>query len=284
MRSLIKVLRRTGKSKNVSFVVPVYNAEDTVTESLDSIFNGNFNKGDELLIVDDCSTDSSYEVLQDYKDQNLQADITILKHVVNKGDGAARNTAIEHARNELIFCLDSDNLLAPGSIRPLIKKILSEKADVAAFEELHYFRTDPGKIEMKWTFPAVKYDLAYHLSHHKLPSESGNYMLTKTAWAKYGRYPEYAGALNNWGFGLAQAAGGAKTVVLKDTFYYHRYGHESLWMRDEHAGKVPLIALQLLIPYLDRIEEKAVDYVFSKQGRRKWFGELDDRPLKLKKK
>ncbi|MGH7156966.1 MAG: glycosyltransferase family 2 protein [Candidatus Saccharimonadales bacterium] len=275
--------RKDSNLKAISFVVPIYNAEDTVEESLDSIVRGNFKKGDELLLVDDCSTDSSLKVLKGYQAKHPSTNIKIIRHIVNKGDGAARNTAIELCRHEYIFCLDADNVLVPDSIRPLLKKMLAKGADVASFQELHYFKSDTSKVELKWHYPSVKYDLAYQLSHHKLPCESGNYLITRTAWAKYGRYPEYAGALNNWGFGLAQAAGGANIIILEDSFYFHRYGHESLWLRDEHAGKIPFIALQLLLPYIELIDQRDVDYIFSKRGRQHWFSQLDKRPIRLKR-
>lgn len=271
------------KIQAITYVVPAYNAQGTVRQSLNSILP-NIKDSDELIIVDDCSTDDTFNVLQSFKKKNEGIDITIIKHVVNKGDGAARNTAIEASKNELFFCLDADNILRPGSVRPLANKLLKDKADAASFQELHYFKENPSKIELKWHFPHnIKYDLSYHLSHYQVPSASGNYLITKKAWVKYGRYPEYAGALNNWGFGLAQSANGAKTVILKDSFYFHRFGHESLWMRDEHAGKIPLIALQLLIPYLKLLEDEDVEYVFSKKGRTTWFGALEKRPLRVKR-
>lgn len=277
----------TKKSINerqaVTFVIPAYNAADTLVETLDSVFNDNFSVGDELLIVDDCSTDNTVKIADKFIANNkYKKSITLIKHAYNKGDGAARNTAIEFSKNELIFCLDSDNVLNKGSITPLVNKLVRSKADFASFEELHYFKTDVNNIELKWHFPNVKYDLAYHLSHVQVPSASGNYLFTKSAWARVGRFPEYAGALNNWGFGVTQAVHGTKTVILKKSHYFHRFGHESLWIRDSKEGKLSLIALQLIIPYLNLIREEDIEYIFSKEGRYTWYSKLEERPIRLR--
>jgi glycosyltransferase involved in cell wall biosynthesis len=283
---VVAILKKIFSRKSrppVTFVVPAYDAADTIVESLRSILD-NMESRDELIVVDDCSKDDTAEVVQKFIDQNTKFDIQLIRHKYNKSDGGARNTGIEASANELVFALDADNILADGSITPLVKKMQRDKADVASFQELYYFKDSIDRVEMKWHFPDdVKYDIAYHLSHFQTPSASGNYLIRKESWTRFGRYPEYAGALNNWGFGLAQAVHNTNTVVLKNSFYYHRYGHESLWVRDEKAGKVPYIALQLLLPFLDLINDKDVDYIFSKAGRFNWFSNLEMRPIRPKK-
>jgi len=265
--------------ERISFFIPAYNCEETIQEAVESIMAGNFSNGDELIIVNDGSTDNTARVLTDLK--KGYPDITIIDHSRNKGGAAARNTAVENSQNRILFCLDSDNVLAPGSVPKLRKFMLNSSADAAAFQELHYFRKSRKEVTHKWKFRQGVTTLADCLAGYVVPVASGNYMFTKESWIKAGGYPEFAGALDAWGFGCRQLATGAKMVVFPN-HYYHRYGHESYWCRDSKNGKLSLTATQILIPFIDLINDKDVDYIMGRKGRYSWFENLEKRPLKLK--
>ena len=268
---------------NISFIMPAYNCATTVAESAESIMKTNLIQGDELVITNDCSTDNTKEVL--LKLQGKYPDrIIILNHSINKGGAAARNTAVEHASNQLIFCLDSDNVLAPDSIQKLKKFFITSMADVASFGELHYFKEDTKKITHTWIFQKTLVLLADVLSNPVVPGSSGYYLFTKESWIRAGRYPEFAGALDAWGFGFRQVATGSRMLALPGSFYYHRCGHESYWMRDsKKPGLVSLVALQIVIPFIDRFYDRDVNYIMSKRGRRTWYNSIVKHPIRVKK-
>lgn len=264
----------------VSYIMPAYNCAATVCESVESIMQGNFEKGDELIIVNDCSTDDTENAIRPLIFKYPQ--IALYNHSRNKGGAAARNTAVEHASNALIFCLDSDNVLEPGSVQKLKTFMVNSGADVAAFQELHYFRETKDKITHKWIFKEGCTTLADYLAGTIVLGASGNYMFTKNSWLKAGGYPEFAGALDAWGFGFRQVATGSKMVVMSDSYYYHRYGHESYWVRDSKKNKTSLTAIQILIPFIDLINEKDADYIMSRAGRYDWLEHVDKHPVRIK--
>lgn len=263
----------------VSFIMPAYNCERTVEESLGSILNGNFEPGDEIVIVDDCSTDGTAAVLRSFAEVHPR--VTVHTHLRNRGGAAARNSAVERAVNPLIFCLDSDNVLAPGSVAQLKRCLVDSGADVASFQELRYFVSAPTEVTHRWIFNPGVITLADALSGPITPIASGNYLFSKKSWLKAGGYPEFSGALDAWGFGLRQLATGSRMVVLPDSFYYHRHGHESYWVREERKGATSSKALDIIAPYLELLEDEDVEYV-TEQGRSVWFQQLKQRPLKLK--
>ena len=51
--------KMTGNNSKISFIIPAYNCADTLVESIESIFDGNFEDGDEVIIVNDASTDKT---------------------------------------------------------------------------------------------------------------------------------------------------------------------------------------------------------------------------------
>lgn len=269
---------------NISFIMPAYNAEKTIKESIYSILKSNFDQNDELIITNDCSTDQTENIIKEIIKTNPEAKIRLINHEFNKGGAAARNTSVESAKNQLIFCLDSDNVLETNSIKPLQKKLLKEKADVAVFQEIRFFNHDKSNPTHSWFFDRKStYNFEQCLSNTIIPAASGNYLYTKDSWIRAGRYPEFAGALDAWGFGVKQAATGSKTVILKNSYYCHRYGHDSYWTRENNKGDLSLKALQVIMPYLPLINEDDVEYIFSKDGRLTWYLNVDKHPIRLKK-
>lgn len=264
----------------VTFFVPAYNCAATLSHTVTSIFDGNHRDGDEVVIVNDGSTDGTAGVVRHL--QEKYASIRAHAHRHNRGGGAARNTAVEQARNDILFCLDSDNILAPRSVPELVKFMAQTGADVASFGELHYFVADPGEVTHKWIFRPGQVTFADYLAGAIVPGASGNYLFTRESWLRARGYPESAGALDAWGFGLRQLGTGQKMMVMPHTHYHHRYGHESYWVRESRKGRTSLTALQLLIPFLDELAAQDVDYIMSPRGRLVWFDDLDLRPLRVK--
>jgi len=265
----------------ISFFIPAYNCAKTIAESVDSIMETNFTGGDELIIVNDFSTDNTSSILKEL--QKKYPVIVVVDHKRNKGGAAARNTAVETAKSELLFCLDSDNVLAPLSIAPLKKYLENCKADIASFQYQHYFLNDRAKPEYIWSLPEGEFDLKSYLNGENTPGQHGNYLFTKQSWVNAKGYAEGTGALDTWTFSLKQAITGAKTVVLKDTFYYHRLDYaNSYWMRDAEANlwTVSVKAAAALLPFLDVIDEDFVNYMLG-EGRYSWFYTLKNKPIKL---
>ena len=272
----------TNNNQKISFIIPAYNCADTIVESIESIFNGNFEDGDEVIIINDASTDKTLEVINSL--QKKYPIIKALSHNINKGSAAAgRNTGIDCSKNDLIFCLDSDNVLAPNAVPILKKYMLEQKADIATFGEIHFFKSDIGKITHKWIYKDNQIELKDALAGYKWPGPSGNYLFTKRSWFNAGRQNEsVGGAYDSLVFGIKQLATGSKMITMKNSFYYHRAGHESAFIRDKDKIKASLIVLSVLINFLDLIEEDDVDYIMSKEHRYSWFDDLEKRPIRLK--
>ena len=272
------------KKRNISFIIPAYNCAKFLPDTINSIFNGNFTAGDEVIIVDDASTDKTLKIAQ--KLRRKYPAIRIFQHHYNKGSAAAgRNTGIDNSKNELIFCLDADNILCPNSIPKLKQFIISKKAEAAAFGELHFFEKNIQNVTHKWIYKGkiTLYDVINNTT--VTPCASGNYLFTRNSWLKAGRYNESTSivALDSWAFGFNQLAIGAKMITLPNTFYYHRYGYDSTYVREIKKINPSLVALQVIIPYLHLIDKKDIEYILSDKNRYSWFENTSKHPIKLRK-
>lgn len=110
----------------VSVVMPVYNEAATVSDVIRVVLAQPCVA--ELTIVDDCSSDGTWEVLQ--KIQGEDARIKIFRHEVNQGKGAALRTGISKAAAQIVLIQDADLEYDPNEYETLIGPILSGKADV----------------------------------------------------------------------------------------------------------------------------------------------------------
>lgn len=99
-----------------SVIIPVYNAEKYVAQSVQSILDQSF-KDFELIIVNDCSTDSSLEIIKKINDPRIK----ILDLAENIGNASAMNKGIEIASGEYIFRMDSDDIAMPSRLEKQIK-------------------------------------------------------------------------------------------------------------------------------------------------------------------
>ena len=89
----------------VSIIMPSWNTGNFISESIQSVIKQTY-KNWELIIVDDCSTDNTDEVVKSFKDKRIR----YLKNEKNSGAAITRNRAISEANGEWIAFLDSDDL------------------------------------------------------------------------------------------------------------------------------------------------------------------------------
>ena len=99
-------------------IIPLYNKEKFVENTLKSILNQTFTDY-EVLVVNDCSTDESVEIIKPY----LSESIKLLEHSVNKGLSASRNTGIKKANANYITFLDADDLWKPTFLETIYQLI-----------------------------------------------------------------------------------------------------------------------------------------------------------------
>ena len=100
----------------LSIIVPVYNVEKTLRRCLDSILTQSF-RDYELLLVDDGSTDSSGAIADAAAEDDGRIRVF---HKPNGGLSDARNHGLDRARGEYVCFIDSDDEIAPDTLRPLI--------------------------------------------------------------------------------------------------------------------------------------------------------------------
>jgi glycosyltransferase involved in cell wall biosynthesis len=111
----------------LSVLVPVYNERDTIDLILDAVHATPMKK--EIIVVDDCSTDGSDEILARLRERGL-IDV-LFRQPVNQGKGAAIRKAMSLSSGDIVIVQDADLEYDPGDWPVLLEPILEGKADAS---------------------------------------------------------------------------------------------------------------------------------------------------------
>lgn len=134
----------------VSVVIPVYNTERYVAETLKSVLDNEFD-GYEVICVNDGSTDHSEEIITEISNEYENV---IVVNQKNSGVSIARNVGIENSRGKYILFLDSDDKMAPTTLKDVYSCMEKNELDVLHFGGETFFESDDL---------AEKYDVFSHM-------------------------------------------------------------------------------------------------------------------------
>ncbi len=207
-----------GKTENqacfLSFIVPVYNAEDYLGECLDSLLAQDFSAY-EILCVNDGSTDRSAEILAEYQEKypNLR-----VVHKKNGGVVSARNSGLENARGEFIWFVDADDLVREnilGTLHGLAAETGCDRivmdgytfTDVLTAEEAENARQGKLPCNVPWKDSVVWRSI---LRREFLNAQGLNFRYAQLTHGEDGVYM------------YEVAAASPKTTELPETTYFYR--------------------------------------------------------------
>jgi glycosyltransferase involved in cell wall biosynthesis len=110
-------------SIKLSVIIPVYNEENTIFEILNQVCDQEVVS--EILVIDDCSSDRSSEIIRSYSDQRIK----YFKHQKNLGKGAAISLGLKEFSGDYVLIQDADLEYSPYEYEELLEPIREKKAD-----------------------------------------------------------------------------------------------------------------------------------------------------------
>lgn len=136
--------------KLLTVIIPVYNEEKTITNILNQLNNVKIDHGIqlEIVIVNDCSSDNTRAVIQDFMASNNKINISYFEHEVNRGKGAGIHTGIKEAKGEYLVVQDADLEYDPNEFNDLFIPIFKDRADVVYGSR--FMGNNPHRILFFW--------------------------------------------------------------------------------------------------------------------------------------
>jgi glycosyltransferase involved in cell wall biosynthesis len=213
--------QRQRQQHRVAAVITSYNYAKFLPQAIESALNQS-RPPDQIIVVDDASTDNSFEVLKQFEGK-----IEVIRHETNKGVAAARNTGIRAADCEYCICLDADDQLATEYVETLVEPMVGDPALGVAWSKVALTDEQGNRTGDVWDF-----DYKWEDQAHPDPATGGirngipaGAMFRRAMWEKCGGYKQVYHPAEDAEFWLRGLSTGftARRVVDNPLFLYRQH-------------------------------------------------------------
>lgn len=126
-------------SINISVIIPAYNAEQYIAEAIDSVLRQTFT-GFEIIIVDDCSVDNTWEIIKAYSSKDER--IKIYKNDKNSGVSFTRNFGVSNAEYNWIAFLDADDAWREDKLQKQVELVMQQPDTDVVYTSYSFMNSD----------------------------------------------------------------------------------------------------------------------------------------------
>jgi glycosyltransferase involved in cell wall biosynthesis len=256
-------LVQVGESKSaaatqplVSILIPAYNAEEWIAESLGSVLAQTW-ENKEIIVVDDGSKDRTVEVARQFENQGVR----VIRQE-NKGAAAARNTAFSLSKGDYIQWLDADDLLAPDKISKqmeLVRQGVGKRTALSGAYGIFMFRTHGTQF-----IPTELWCNRMSPAEWLVRKMSQNLYMQTATWLISRELTEAAGPWDTRLLGDDDGEYFCRVLMASDEVlfvpdarvFYRCFGYNTLsYLGDTRKIEAHWLSMKLHIAYLRRLEQ-----------------------------
>lgn len=176
-----KCIYEVSETPKVSVIVPVYNLEDLISETLKTLISQTF-KDFEIIVLNDGSSDNSLSIISVFAQFDKRIKIV---NQENQGLGAARNNALAFAKGEYILYLDGDDFLSDDAIKILVESMEKTSFDFIIFGAYNYLFSK--KSVGSYSYQKIPKNLRNKILVNKDDILKNLFKFPRTAWSKFYR-------------------------------------------------------------------------------------------------
>ncbi len=200
-------MNKVTDSPLISVLLSVYNDEKNIKKSIDSILLQSY-KNIELLVMDDCSLDRTYEILNEITDRRIK----IFRNKENQGLTKSLNTLIENSSGKILARQDSDDISLPSRLEVQYRNLLKYQLDACTTRA--YVKNSKRSIPRYSHFLPVSFVVRF-----KNPFIHGTLMVKKEVLQDIGLYDENIKYAQDYKLFLDLLKKNYKIKVLKNKLY-----------------------------------------------------------------
>ena len=169
----------------VSVIIPLYNSQNYIAACLESVLNQTF-QDFEVIIVNDCSNDSSCAVAESFSEK-FGGRLKIISLPTNTGNASIpRNEGLRFSRGDYVFFMDNDDLITPNALETLYKFAENARADVV-YMERGFLLTGKNVIAANWDKNSAKITNPT-LETQNISVRIENFLKTSYGWAPWTKF------------------------------------------------------------------------------------------------
>ena len=250
-----------------SIIIPTYNVENYIIETLNSCWNQNILSTQyEIIVVDDGSTDNTLKVVEEFASKHKN-----IKVYTQENDGApgkARNKGIDVSSGEYLYFLDSDDLLPKNILEDLYQKVVNNNADILIGKNIRFddkgnkwgeYSLDEGFVDFE-NSSYFERDKISNVAHTRIFKREFIVNNDIRFIRKYPSQDTYFSTIANYK---------AKTIYLYDKVIYlyrDRLDEDSkslMQKRDYNTFYGRLMSMGTLVDHFNKVDNKYAEHLFN---------------------
>jgi len=235
----------------VSVIVPLYNYNYFIIDCIQSILNQTY-KNFELIVIDDCSTDSSYKKAKKFEKKDKK--VIVIKLDKNYGYSKAKNEGIIVSKGEYIVTLDADDIMTKNSLEIRVEAALKYKVDfiyadaILFYEKMKLkkvYELDINKLKKKRSVCAL-----YNPSLNVYNIHAQTVMIHRNIFKKFGMFDESLRSRSDREMWWRLFGKNIKDEIKVPYYYlneivaYYRYHKNSMWRKRKKNKKLDSIIIE----------------------------------------
>lgn len=253
-----------------SVIVPTYNAQETIGETLESIFAQTFTDF-ELIVVNDGSTDNTLKIVSGYEDARLK-----VFSYPNAGVAASRNRGVAQAGGSYISFLDADDLWTPDKLEAQIEALENNSQAAVAYSWTDYIDHSGRFIDrdQRVTFSG---NVLRELLVRDFLESASNVMIRRQAFLDSGGFDESLSGAADWDLFLRLAANCSFVAVPRLGILYRLGGNSmsaDLSMQERECLQVLEQAYEQASESLQTLKKHSFAYLYQYLGFKVMQGQL----------
>jgi glycosyltransferase involved in cell wall biosynthesis len=212
---------RAGSYK-VSVIIPVFNTEKYLQKCIDSVLSQTFTDF-ELILVDDCSTDASPAICDDYATKDTR--IKVIHNAQNQGSSKARKTGLDVSAGDYILFVDSDDWVENDMLKALYSKAADEKLNIVCCD-LYIDKVDGIKFKKQGITGTDKTSIIKQILSNSVWHNLWNKLISKDICKKI-IFPDLSNG-EDWGIIIQAVYYAERTGYLSKALYHYCLNSESI--------------------------------------------------------